>query len=75
MKRYKNLNGNSGVVAYKAGATSITVQFEDGAVYLYTYASAGRIAIERMKVLAATGKGLSTYIARYVRNAYAARLR
>jgi hypothetical protein len=72
MKRYKNLSGNSGVVAYKFDGDSITVQFEDG-VYQYTYASTGRSRVERMKVLAAAGTGLSTFIARYVRDAYAAK--
>ena len=75
MERYRNLSGNSGVVAYRAGRDSIAVQFEDGAIYLYTVGSAGRSNIEQMKALAASGRGLSTFIARHVRKAYAAKLR
>lgn len=75
MVRYKNLSGTSGVAAYETGRDSIAVEFEDGAIYLYTYRSAGRSNIEKMKSLAAVGCGLSTFIARYVRKAYAAKLR
>lgn len=73
MERYKNTSGNSGVVAYEIGRDSIAVEFEDGVTYLYTYKSAGRSNIERMKALAATGSGLSTFIVRHVRKAYAAK--
>jgi hypothetical protein len=75
MVRYKNASGNSGVVAYEIGRDSIAVEFEDGAIYLYTYQSAGRSNIEEMKSLAAAGRGLSTFIVRCVRKAYAAKLR
>ena len=42
---------------------------------LYDYASAGRHNIEAMKALAASGKGLSTFISQHVHDAYACRLR
>ena len=41
MERYKNLSGDSGVVAYQIKPDSIDVKFEDGWIYLYTYKSAG----------------------------------
>jgi len=75
MKRYRNLSGRSGVVAYETSPDSITVEFEDGGTYLYTYQSAGAPQVEEMKLLAATGRGLSTFIVTHVRKAYAARLR
>ncbi|MEX0773885.1 MAG: hypothetical protein WEB89_01080 [Balneolales bacterium] len=75
MKKYKNLSGTTGVVAYETADDSITVEFEGGGIYLYTYQSAGRSNVEQMKVLAATGKGLSTFIAKYVRDCYATKLR
>ena len=74
MQRYKNISGNSGVIAYQIGRDSITIEFEDGAIYRYTYNSAGRSNIEQMKALAAAGKGLSTFVVRHVRKAYAAKL-
>jgi hypothetical protein len=75
VKRYKNRSGNSGVVAYEIARDSVTVEFEDGNVYLYTCASAGRADIERMKPLALSGEGLATFISQHVRHAYAAKLR
>ena len=73
MKRYANLSGHSGVVAYASGPESIRIRFTDGATYEYTYGSAGRDHIETMKKLAVAGRGLSTYISRHVRTAYASR--
>lgn len=70
MKRYRNLEGHSGVTGYEAGHDYIKVQFGHEAIYLYTYASTGKRMIKRMKQLAEAGKGLSTYISRYVRNKY-----
>jgi hypothetical protein len=75
MERYKNLGENSGVLSYEIGNDSITVQFSPDAVYLYTYRSAGSLHIEKMKLLAVTGKGLNTYINKYVKKGYEAKLR
>jgi len=75
MERYKNLGGDSGVSAYEIGDDSITVQFSTGAVYLYTYRSAGSANIEEMKLLAAAGEGLNSYIKRYVNKGYESKLR
>lgn len=75
MKRYKNLEGHSGVSAYEAGQESISIEFNHDAVYLYTYASAGKRTIETMKRLAEAGKGLSTYISRYVREKFEKKLK
>lgn len=70
MKRYKDLDGDSGIRAYETGSDFIRVQFKDGSVYLYTYSSAGRGNIERMKKLAAHGDGLNAFINKNVRNRY-----
>lgn len=74
MRRYRNLSGNSGVLAYRLARDGIAVQFEDGHIYLYTHASAGRQNVEHMKALAVAGKGLSTFIVRHVRESFAAKL-
>ena len=71
MERYKNLGGNSGVMAYEIGSDFIRVQFFDGSIYLYTYASAGSHNIEHMKQLARNGQGLNSFINTTVRKAYA----
>lgn len=74
MIKYRNLGGNSGVTAFEAGNGYIKVAFGDEAVYLYTNASAEKENIEKMKQLANAGKGLSTYISRYVRDNYEKKL-
>jgi len=73
MQQYKNISGDSGVVAYETGDDYIKVKFIDGAVYLYTNAVTGQHHINQMKKLAATGLGLSAYISKHVRNRYAAK--
>jgi len=74
MEQYKNLAGNPGVAQFEIGSDSITVMFQDGETYLYTYASAGEEHIENLKQLALGGIGLCTYINQHVREAYEARL-
>jgi hypothetical protein len=73
MERYKNLGGQSGVDSYEIASDSITVKFKDGAVYLYTNASAGVQNIERMKSLAVAGSGLNSFINTTVRKSYASK--
>ena len=75
MEPYKNLGGDSGIVAYETGPDCITVQFHDGGRYLYTYESAGRHNVEHMKMLAANGRGLATFINTAVRHRYASKSR
>lgn len=74
MDKYKNLGGSSGVLSYEIGSDSITVQFNSGATYFYTYQSAGNSNIEQMKSLAITGKGLNSFISRIVKNKYASKI-
>jgi nucleotidyltransferase-like protein len=70
MERYQNHSGDSGIVAYQLGATSIAVKFADGDLYLYTYESAGAQNVERMKQLAVSGQGLSSFISAKARDKY-----
>jgi hypothetical protein len=70
MQPYPNLSNGSGVSAYEIGADYIIVQFHRGRPYRYSYASAGEHHVERMKELAASGRGLSTYISQHVHNQY-----
>ena len=75
MQKYANRGGDSGVTVFAIAPDSITVGFRDGSAYLYTYASAGRGNIERMKALAQAGQGLNSFISTTVRKAYARKLR
>ena len=74
MPRYRNLSGDSGVVAYKIAADSITLTFVNGDEYLYSYLMPGRVAVEHMKTLAKSGKGLSTFVSQHVRDNYERKL-
>lgn len=71
MKRYQNLSGNSGVIAYECGSDHIALQFQDGSVYEYDHTRPGRKHVERMKALALSGRGLTTYLNKFVRDNYA----
>ncbi len=75
MEQYKNLGRDSGVMAYEIGSDYIKVEFNDGAIYLYTYASAGSENIEEMKKLAIEGEGLNSFINTHVRKDYESKLR
>lgn len=70
MEPYRNIAGNSGVVAYEIGPDYITVEFSDGGTYRYTYASASMENVERMKGLAQAGQGLNTFISTTVSKLY-----
>jgi hypothetical protein len=74
MPRYANRAGNSGVVAYDITPDAITLTFVNGDRYLYTSSRPGRADVERMKALAKAGQGLSTFVARHVREAYERKL-
>lgn len=71
MKRYMDINGDSGVYGYEIGTDYIKVQFKDGSIYTYTYLSAGQDKVEIMKALAEAGDGLNSFINRYARKLYA----
>jgi hypothetical protein len=75
MRRYKNLGGGSGVVAYEIGEDSITVRFRDGSNYLYTYQTPGKKLVERMKELAEAGQGLHGYISKTVKKRFESKTR
>jgi hypothetical protein len=65
VKRYANLNGDSGVVAYAIGKDYVDVKFKGkDAVYRYSERSAGKPAVEAMKQFAVAGRGLSTFISK-----------
>lgn len=75
MEQYKDLTGNSGVTAYEISDNGISVEFNHDAIYRYTYTSAGKRSIEKMKRLAAEGKGLSTYISQMVKEKFEVKLK
>ena len=75
MERYRNLGGDSGVIAFELGAGFIVVQFEDGWKYEYTNQSAGANAVATMHRLAAAGEGLNSFISTTVRKGFSRKFR
>lgn len=73
MEHYRNFSGKSGVIAYEIGGDFIKVQFKDGHVYLYNYASTGGQNVEMMKSLAIAGSGLNSFIGRVVKKNFASK--
>lgn len=73
MERYRNLGGDSNVAAYEIGDDYVRVRFNDGATYVYTYASAGRANVERAKRLAEGGVGLNSHVNLNMRKLYASK--
>ncbi len=70
MKRYMDINGDSGVCRYEIGTDYIKVQFKAGALYTYSYSKAGKDNVEMMKKLAELGDGLNSFINKYVKQLY-----
>ena len=73
MKPYRNLGGNSNVVAYETTENSIHVVFKSGRWqnYLYDSSRPGKAVVERMKALAEQGYGLNAFISSMVKSNYA----
>lgn len=71
MERYGNSHGGSGVTHYEIGPDCIDIQFVNGEAYRYDYTNPGQLHVHRMKQLAVSGTGLSTYISQIVRDNYA----
>ncbi|MFT6045649.1 MAG: hypothetical protein ACI9WC_001350 [Arenicella sp.] len=71
MQTYADLNNDSGVSSYQLGASYIKVWFNrDTASYVYSHSSAGEYHVHHMKKLALVGKGLNSYIDKYVKRDY-----
>ncbi len=61
MKRYLNLHGDSGILAYESGRDWIKIQWDDG-TYRYAAKKVGADNVKKMKRLATMGQGLNTFI-------------
>lgn len=63
-----------GIYSYQSMNNKIIITFTTGESYEYTYDSAGSLHIEKMKSLAKAGKGLNSYINKYVKYKYSRKL-
>jgi hypothetical protein len=75
MRQYGTHAKSHGVIAYEVGPDSIDVEFTSGWVYHFSYANPGQLRVDRMKELAESGKGLSTFISKHVKNRFESRRR
>lgn len=75
METYANRDGNSGVRRYELVKDGIVLEFADGGRYYYNRREPGSKHIDEMHKRALAGKGLATYVNRFVREHYARRLR
>lgn len=74
MKHYAGHTRGSGVAAYELGPGYIDVRFEDNSIYRYDHERPGRHHVDAMCRLAEEGAKLNTYINKFVRGNFAARL-
>jgi len=75
MRHYGAHTRKHGVSAFDIQPDAIEVEFTSGWVYRFSYEKTGAPRVERMKHLAESGHGLSTFINRHVRNRYEFRRR
>ena len=75
MRQYGGHTRKHGVLAFEVQPDAIDVEFTSGWVYRFSYEKTGALRVERMKQLAESGHGLSTFINRHVRNRYEFRRR
>lgn len=61
MRPYHDRSGG-GVTHFFHTPDSIKVWFQNGSAYTYTHESAGVAAVQRMKELSVSGKGLTSFI-------------
>lgn len=62
MKRYRDIDGDSGISAYDYGDDWVKVQFKGGRTYEYKASKIGQAHISTLKKLADGGDGLNAYI-------------
>jgi hypothetical protein len=63
MKKYADINNDSGVDSFEINDSSITVWFKGTSrSYTYSYSVAGQPHVDEMKRLAVAGDGLNAYI-------------
>jgi hypothetical protein len=75
MRQYGGQPKRHGVTGYELGPDSIDVAFTSGWVYRFSYQKPGPNRVERMKALAESGHGLSTFISKHVKNRFESRRR
>lgn len=75
MQPYANLSGNSGVAEFEIGSGFIRIRFVNkSTIYTYDHTKPGQQHVSQMQSRAIAGRGLSTYIAKYIKGRYASKV-
>lgn len=74
MTPYGCAGNDSGIEAYACGPGWIDIRFRAGGTWRYDSRHPGALHVMEMQRLAESGDGLNTYLNRFVRDDYAARL-
>ena len=74
MEPYGNRSGRSGVVGFELLDDGIVIEFTDGDRYRYGERVPGRAHVANMRRRARMGRGLATYISRFVGDHYEEKL-
>ena len=75
MRQYGANHKKHGVQAFEIGPDSIDIEFSSGWIYRFSYQKPGQPRVEKMKALAESGHGLSTFINKHVKNRFESRRR
>ncbi len=73
MEPYRGRTRRGGVIAFQILPDAIDVEFDSGWVYHFSYTKPGPARVEHMKALARDGRGLSTFISKFVKNRFETR--
>ena len=74
MERYGNRTGKSGVIGFELVDDAIEIEFVGGERYRYGERAPGRAHVANMRRRARMGRGLATYISRFVGDNYEEKL-
>lgn len=75
MRQYGGSPKKHGVRGFEIGPDSIDVEFTSGWIYHFSYQRPGQPRVDKMKELAESGHGLSTFISKHVKNRFESRRR
>ena len=75
MRQYGGSPKKHGVQRFEIRPDSIDVEFSSGWIYRFSYERPGQSRVDKMKELAESGHGLSTFISKHVKNRFASRRR
>ncbi len=71
MQKYQNVGTKSSVEEFEIGKDYVLIKYyKTPKLYKYSYASAGKEKVEKMKELALSGQGLNGYINRFAEFEY-----